>query len=175
MDPATESPVDSMPTEPEPSEEPSEPVDSPTSGVLASEAANKPLTLSDVFKYPAQWKEGRYDVADRKQVSGISGIISGCGDSYGKTLELRLANNFSKLKLEFGQTNSSNSSDQTLQVRLETNGEYVDSKSVKHNQITAMEISVQKVNALKINLTLKRTDGCNTGSIEAVLINMILS
>ncbi len=170
-DPSTESPT----TELSPTEEPSEPVESPTPGVLASEAAGRPLTLSNVFKYPPQWKEGRFDIADRKQVSGISGIISGCGESYGKTLELRLANNFSKLKLEFGQSNSSDSSDQTLQVQVDTNGQYVDAKSAKLNQITAMEISVQKVNALKIILTLKQTDGCNTGSVEAVLTNVVLS
>jgi hypothetical protein len=167
----SETPTESTETPPE---TPSEPTDSP-SGVLASEAANRPLTLSNVFKYPPGWKEGRYDVADRKQISGISGIVSACGDSYAKTLELRLANNFSKLKLEFGQSNSSQSSDQILQVRIDANGEYIDQKSAKLNQITTMEASVAKVNALKIIVTLKETDGCGTGAVEAVLSNVVLS
>jgi hypothetical protein len=170
-----ESPTVEPTTEESPSDGPTEPVETPTPGVLASEAAGKPLTLSSVFKYPPEWKEGRYDIADRKQASGISGIIPDCGDSYGQTLELRLANNFSKLKLEFGQSNSSESSDQTLQVRIDTNGQYVDQKTAKLNQITKMEISVAKVNAMKIILSLKQTDGCNSGSVEAVLTDVVLS
>lgn len=134
------------------------------------------MTLSKIFKYPDTWRDGRYDIADRKQVPGVGGLIPRCGDFDPAILELRLANNFSKLKLEFGQSNSSESSDQTLAVRIDANGQYRDQKSVKLNQIAAFEIPVQKVNALKISVYLKETPDCGGfGSAEAVLTNMVLS
>ncbi|TCC45074.1 hypothetical protein E0H75_31680 [Kribbella capetownensis] len=177
---ATETtPTETIPTDTpsvdSPSEEPSEPEDSEKPAVLPPEAANRPLTLSSIFKYPDGWRDGRYDVADRKQATGIGGTLNGCGDSYGQVLELRLANNFSKIKLEFGESNSSESSEQILQVRLDGNSQYIDQKTVKLNQIAAFDLPVQKVNALKISLSLKDSDGCGSGEVEAVLMNMVLS
>ncbi|MFI6831619.1 hypothetical protein ACIBG5_31265 [Kribbella sp. NPDC050241] len=167
-------PTDTPSVDP-PSEEPSEPEDSEKPAVLPPEAANRPLTLSSIFKSPDGWRDGRYDVADRKQATGIGGVLNGCGDSYGQVLELRLANNFSKIKLEFGESNSSESSEQILQVRVDGNSQYIDQKTVKLNQIAAFDLPVQKVNALKIILSLKDSDGCGSGEVEAVLMNMVLS
>jgi hypothetical protein len=142
---------------------------------LAADVAGRPLTLSNIFKYPVDWKDGRYDVADRKDATGIGGVLTACGEYDAPTLELRLANNFSRLKLEFGQSNSSESSDHTLVVRIDANGQYRDQKSIKLNQIAAFDLPVQNVNALKVIVSLKETTACGTGSAEAVLMNMILS
>jgi hypothetical protein len=167
--PSTE---DSSTTTPEEGET-GEPTDKPA--VLPPEAANKPLPLSSIFKYPDGWRDGRYDVADRKQATGIGGELRDCGDSYTQTLELRLANNFTRFKLEFGESNSSESSDQILQV--DANGQYRDQKTVKLNQIAAFDLDVAKVNALKIIVSLKESDACytNSGAVEAVLMNLVLS
>ncbi|TDC32088.1 hypothetical protein [Kribbella albertanoniae] len=155
-------------------DDPTEPTDSATPVALAADVAGRPLVLGNIFKYPDGWKDGRYDVADRKQSTGIGGILSGCG--YEQTLELRLANNFGRLKLEFGQSNSSESSDLVLVVRVDTNGQYRDQKSVKLNQIAAFDLPVPKVNALKIIVSLKETAECSgSGAVEAVLMNMVLS
>jgi len=130
--------------------EPTEPTDSATPDALAA------------------------DVADRKQATGIGGVLGACG--YEETLELRLANNFGRLKMEFGQSNSSESSDLVLVVRVDANGQYRDQKSVKLNQIATFDLPVPKVNALKIVVSLKNTDECSSsGAVEAVLMNMVLS
>ncbi|MFK4088452.1 hypothetical protein ACI2LF_30340 [Kribbella sp. NPDC020789] len=155
------------------STEPTEPTDSATPVALAADVAGRPLVLSNVFKYPDGWKDGRYDVADRKQATGIGGTLPGCG--YEEPLELRLANNFSRFKLEFGQSNSSETSDLVLVVRIDANGQYRDQKDVKLNQVAAFDLPVPKVNALKIIVSLKNTPQCGSGTVEAVLMNMVLS
>lgn len=152
---------------------PTEPTDSATPVALAPDVAGRPLVLSNIFKYPDGWKDGRYDVADRKQATGIGGTLAGCGSE--DALELRLANNFSKLKLEFGQSNSSETSDLVLVVRIDANGQYRDQKDVKLNQVAAFDLAVPKVNALKIIVSLKTTAQCGSGAVEAVLMNMVLS
>jgi hypothetical protein len=143
--------------------------------VLPTDIAGQALTLSNIFKYPDGWRDGRYDIADRKQVAGIGGLVDSCGDYNAQTLELRLANNFSRLKLEFGQSNSSDSSDQNLVIRIDANGRYVDLRSAKLNQIAAFDLPVAKVNALKIIVYLKADTGCSRGSVEAVLTKMVLT
>jgi hypothetical protein len=153
--------------------DPTEPTDSATPVGLAADVAGRPLVLSNIFKYPDGWKDGRYDVADRKQSTGIGGTLTGCG--YEDALELRLANNFSRFKLEFGQSNSSETSDLVLVVRIDANGQYRDQKDVKLNQIAAFDLPVPKVNALKIIVSLKSTAQCGSGAVEAVLMNMVVS
>ncbi|WP_344176745.1 hypothetical protein [Kribbella lupini] len=162
-----------MPIETPVTDDSGEPTDSATPVALATDVAGRPLVLGNIFKYPDGWKDGRYDIADRKQATGIGGTLSGCG--YEETLELRLANNFGRLKLEFGQSNSSETSDQVLVVRIDANGQYRDQKSVKLNQIAAFDLPVPKVNALKVIVSLKNTAECNGGAVEAVLMNMVLS
>ncbi|MFD7154244.1 hypothetical protein ACFV9C_06590 [Kribbella sp. NPDC059898] len=142
---------------------------------LGPEATNRPLTMSNIFKAPPGWRDGRFDVADRKQATGIGGDLSSCGDDIGQVLELRLANNFTSLKFDFGQSNASESSDQVLQVRVDTNGQYRDLRTVKQNQIASMSIPVTKVNALKIIVSLKEGEGCGSGAVQAVLMNLILT
>ena len=158
------------------STQPTEPTDSATPTALAADVAGRPLTLSNIFNHPEEWKDGRFDIADRKQSTGIGGVLNDCGELSASTLELRLANNFSRLKLEFGQSNASESSDKLLMVRVDANGAYQDQKSTKLNQIAAFDLGVQKVNALKIIVYLKRTPECfQGGTVEAVLMNMVLS
>ncbi|TCC57569.1 hypothetical protein E0H73_29800 [Kribbella pittospori] len=170
----TDTPSVDQPTDP-PTEPPTEPTDSETPAVLPPDAKNRPLTLSSIFKYPDGWRDGRYDVADRKQATGIGGELDSCGDNWAQVLELRLANNFNRLKLEFGQSNSSESSDQVLQVRIDTNGKYADQKTVPLNKIATLDVSVSSVNALKVIVSLAQSDGCQSGRVEAVLMNMVLS
>lgn len=153
--------------------EPTEPTDSATPVALAADVAGRPLVLGNIFKYPDGWKDGRYDVADRKQATGIGGTLTSC--NYEDALELRLANNFSRFKLEFGQSNSSDTSDLVLVVRIDANGQYRDQKEVKLNQVAAFDLTVPKVNALKIIVSLKNTPQCGSGAVEAVLMNMVLS
>jgi hypothetical protein len=155
--------------------EPPETDDSASPAVLPLDIAGRPLTLSNIFKYPDGWRDGRYDVADRKQATGIGGIVRLCGDSSAQVLELRLANNFNRFRLEFGQSNSSDDSDQVMVVRVDLNGQYRDQKTSKLNQITSFDLSVPKVNALKISISLKEGRNCGSGTIEAVLMNLILS
>ncbi|MFI5734062.1 hypothetical protein ACIA49_28360 [Kribbella sp. NPDC051587] len=169
----TETPPTTAPTSAPVGDDSTEPTDSATPVALAADVAGRPLVLSNVFEYPDGWKDGRYDVADRKQVTGIGGTLSNCDVE--DALELRLANNFGRLKLEFGQSNSSESSDQVLVVRIDANGQYRDQKSVKLNQVAAFDLPVPKVNALKIIVSLKNTEGCGSGAVEAVLMNMVLS
>ncbi|GAA0934850.1 hypothetical protein GCM10009554_21240 [Kribbella koreensis] len=171
----TETPLET-PTDVPPTDSSGEPTESEaTPLVLPTEVAGQPLTLSNIFKYPDGWRDGRYDIADRKQVAGIGGLVDTCGDYNAQTLELRLANNFSRLKLEFAESNSSDDSDQTLVVRIDANGRYQDLRSAKLNQIAAFDLPVAKVNALKIIVYLKPDTGCGTGSVEAVLTKMVLT
>lgn len=164
-------PTDDPPTDP-PTDDGG---DGQTPVPLPPDATNRPLTLSSIFKVPPGWRDGRFDVADRRQASGIGGDLQSCGDDLGQVLELRLANNFKWLKFDFGQSNASESSDQVLQVRVDTNGQYRDLRTVRQNQIASMAIAVPKVNALKIIVSLKEGDGCNTGAVQAVLMNLILT
>jgi hypothetical protein len=145
--------------------------------VLPPEAAGQPLTLGKFFHYPDWWKDGRFDVADRRQTPGIAGVVNLCGSgASGDTLELRLANNFKLLKLEAGQSNSSENSDQTMLVRIDANGQYRDMKKIKLNQVTSFQIPVDHVNALKIIVSLDQDDKeCGMGTVEAVLMNLVLS
>jgi hypothetical protein len=166
----TGTPPESQPTE---SGEPTESAATPV--VLPTEVAGQALTLSNIFKYPDGWRDGRYDLADRKQVAGIGGLVNTCGDYQAQTLELRLANNFTRLKLEFGQSNTSESSDQTLVVRIDANGRYMDQRSAKLNQISAFDLAVPKVNALKIIVYLKESADCSGSGVEAVLTKMVLT
>jgi hypothetical protein len=149
--------------------------DEQTPAPLPPDATNRPLTLSSIFKVPPGWRDDRFDVADRKQASGIGGELQACGDNAAQVLELRLANNFKLLKFDFGQSNASESSDQVLQVRVDTNGQYRDLRTVRQNQIASMAIAVPKVNALKIIVSLKEGEGCGTGAVQAVLMNLILT
>jgi hypothetical protein len=171
----TDSPSDPPTTDPTDAPPPDDGGDGQTPLPLPPDATNRPLTLSSIFKVPPGWRDDRFDVADRKQASGIGGELQSCGDDVGQVLELRLANNFKSLKFDFGQSNASESSDQVLQVRVDTNGQYRDLRTVRQNQIASMAIAVPKVNALKIIVSLKEGDGCGTGAVQAVLMNLILS
>ncbi|WP_432877410.1 hypothetical protein ACQPYH_28670 [Kribbella sp. CA-245084] len=154
--------------------EPPDPVET-TPGVLPPEATGKPLQLESFFKYPDGWRDGRYDIADRKQVAGIAGQLQSCGQDNGQTLELRLANNFTRLRFDFAQSNTSESSDQVLQVRIDANGAFRGQRSVKLNQIGTVDVVVSGVNALKLTVSLKESPACGSGSVEAVLANILLT
>jgi hypothetical protein len=135
--------------------------DEPTNGesekppVLSKEASGRDLTLADFFAAPDEWRDGRFDVAGQKNVTGIGGDLSYCQEDQDEnhpTLELRLANNFSKITMKVGQNDLSQSSDAVLNVQLKGNGKYTDSTRVPFNKVDAFSAPVSDVNALKIEV-----------------------
>lgn len=145
-------------SEPSPSEteSPTEPSDdeSERPPVLDEKATGRDLTLSDFFTVPDNWRDGRFDVAGERGLSGISGELTDCSaDQDGHTtLELRLANRFKKISMNVGQSDDSRQSDAVLNVRLLGNGKYIDSVKVPFNKIDKFSASVSDVNALKIEV-----------------------
>lgn len=143
--------------------------------ILGEENKGEPLTLSDFFR-PSEryWEENRYDVADQRDVSGISSEIDECGTrgySDPEDLELRLANNFTRLMFTAGQANGSISSKQTLVVRVEGNGGQLDIKRIPFNEIATFDISVPDVNSVIIQVYLddEVEDCIYNGSAQVVL------
>lgn len=61
-------------------------------------------------------------------------------------------------------------------VRVDANGQYRDLKKIKLNQIASFDLKVDHVNALKIIVSMDSDlPNCGAGSIEAVLMNVVLS
>lgn len=149
-----------------PSPSPSRPTDSETSAAVATEKAGSPLSLSDFFRPASDWSENRFDVADKSQVSGISSEVRTFYESDAKTLELRLANNFTTLSFSVGQANESTSSEQTLVVKVMGNGKQLDVHRVPFNTIQKVSVPVRDVNAAKIRIYL---DDANRKSYDSVL------
>lgn len=174
----SESPSESeTPTDP-PSEETVEPTDGGSEGppILDEKATGRDLTLSDFFAVPDSWRDGRFDVAGERQLTGISGTMTRCESDQEDhlTLELRLANRFKKISMNVGQGDQSRQSDAVLNVRLVGNGKYIDSVKVPFNKIDEFSASVSDVNALKIE-TWIGGDKCRTGyTVDAVFTNLRL-
>lgn len=150
--------------------------ESPSDGpVLGEDRAGEALTLADFFRPSENWEEGRFDVADETDVSGISSEVTECEISdYGPNavLELRLANNFETLKFSVGQSNSSESSESTLVVRAVGNGEQIDIQQVPFDEVQEFELDVKDVNALRIETFLEEDQESycsDEGPVNAVL------
>lgn len=142
-------------------------------GELGSDARGRRLTLADFFNPSSDWQEKRYNIADQKDVPGIAAVI---GDCYSTSeLELRLANNFQQLQFSVAQSNDSRSSDQNLSVEVLANNAQVDIRSVPFNQIQAFTIPVSGVNALKIRMSLDRSNHNCGGSVIGVVTDATLS
>lgn len=147
--------------------------------VLDAAQKGKPLTLADFFRPDASyWEENRFDVADQRDILGISAPISSCGaSSYGtKELELRLQNNFEKLTFSAGQANDSESSSDTLIVRVTGNGGQIDTKRIPFNETAVFDVPVTGVNSLKIEVFLdEEIENCGyDGDSKVVLWNLEL-
>lgn len=147
---------------------------SPTdSAVLGEDVKGQSLTLSEFFQPGEDWTENRYDVADENNVSGIAGDITECGTGWSgpDRLELRLANNFEQLSFKVGQANQSESSRQTLVVRVVGNGNQIDIQRIPFNEVQDFDIDVEDVNALEIEFSLDEevTDCTSLGESTAVL------
>lgn len=149
--------------------------DASQGAVLGEDRAGDSLTLADFFRPDTNWTENRFDVADEPDVSGIASEVSQCEiTDYGPNavLELRLANNFEKLNFSVGQSNSSESSDSTLVVRVVGNGDQIDIQRVPFDQVQDFDLDVSDVNALQIEAFLDQgsSNACyREGPVTAVV------
>lgn len=139
------------------------------STTVATEKAGNPLSLADFLEPESYWMEKRFDVADKANVSGIAVELRGYGSSDTRTLELRLANNFSNLNFKIGQANDSRSSDRVLLVRIVGNGKQLDVQKVPFNTIQEVSVPVKGVNAVKIELVLEQGTTYDSKTVLAVL------
>lgn len=140
-------------------------------GVLTEDDEGRQLGLDDFFNAGSNWEERRYDLADQRDVPGVGTTVGSCGQSSysDRTLELRLANNFSELSFSAAQANNSQRSDQNLVVEIVANNEQRDIRSVPFNQIQDFTLDVAGVNALVIRLYLDdAVDNCG-GSVIGVI------
>lgn len=130
--------------------------------------------MADFFEAPEEWRDGRFDVASERGVTGISGPLRTCteDDAKAEILELRLANNFSRLSMRFGQGNDSEGSDAEVLVRVVGNGKFIDSGRVKFNRLETLTVSVPNVNALKIEVYLTGNQCSSSKSVNAVITGL---
>lgn len=165
-----------------PTEDPTDPSDpteedSERPPVLDEKATGRDLTMSDFFSAPEEWQDGRFQVAGRRDLAGISGPLYYCRDdqSTHDVLELRLANQFKRISMKIGQSDESEQSDAMVNVRLLGNGKYIDSVKVPFNKIDEFSASVSDVNALKIEVWIGG-DKCEDGGkkVGAVLTGLRL-
>jgi hypothetical protein len=164
----TESVLSDDPGEPEPGESTPPPV-------LGKDASGRDLTTADFFALPEGWRDGRFNVAGKQQLSGIAGPLTNCEDDASDsttTLELRLANNFGAITMNLGQSDDSSSSDSIMYVKVLGNGKYVDATSVPFNRVQPFRVKVQDVNALKIQVWMGGPKCDYRKSIDAVIMNL---
>ncbi len=137
--------------------------------------SGKELTTADFFSTPEDWRDGRFDVAGKRDLAGIAGPLQDCSQEPrddSPAIELRLANNFSKISMKIGQSDDSKSSDSVVKVKLIGNGAYIDSSQVSFNKIQTLDAPVAGVNALKVQVW-QTGDHCEYDSeVEAVLMEL---
>lgn len=149
--------------------------DSDKPPVLDQQATGRDLTTADFFAVPQDWRDGRFDVAGQQDLAGIAGRMADCDrepDDYSPTIELRLANNFSKIYLKLGQSDDSPSSEVELNVNLVGNGKYIDTARVPFNKIQSLQAPVANVNALKLQFWMSGEKCDGSDQIEAVLMGL---
>jgi hypothetical protein len=143
--------------------------------VLDKNATGRDLTTGDFFRTPDEWRDGRFNVAGKQAVAGVAGPLDDCEEQasdYSPTIELRLANNFSRVSMKIGQSDDSESSDAIVYVNVLGNGKYLDSTQVAFNKIQLLDAPIADVNALKIQVW-RGGDRCTTSnSTEAVLTEL---
>jgi hypothetical protein len=143
--------------------------------VLDKGASGRDLTTADFFSTPEEWRDGRFNVAGKQALAGIAGPLNNCEEQaseYSPTIELRLANNFSRVSMKIGQSDDSESSDSVVYVKLLGNGKYLDSTQVAFNKIQMLDASVLDVNALKIQVWRGGEHCASSTSSEAVLMEL---
>jgi hypothetical protein len=169
--------VSNTDTETTPSEsadvEPSDTQSSSGPPILRSGDTGRPLTLADVFAATDGWRDDRFDIASKSGLTGIGSVVTSCYESDPVTVELRLAEGFTKLKMNVGQANNSASSDESLVTLVIANGKQVDSHHIPFNTVQPFNVSVAGVNALIVQIYLD-PDQCNksrstTRSVLAVI------
>jgi hypothetical protein len=143
--------------------------------VLEKDASGRDLKTADFFSAPEGWRDGRFDVAGKKALTGVAGPLTSCQDEASddtSTIELRLANNFSNISMKVGQGDDSESSDSVVSVKLLGNGKYIDTVKVPFNQVNTLKAPVADVNALKIQVWMGGDD-CESGKrVDAVLTEL---
>ena len=107
------------------------------------------LTLSSFFR-PSQWEESQYNVANLKNVAGISTTVSGCAGWGEQTLELRLGSSYELLKFSIGQAQDSFSSSSVIAVKVLADSRQVDIEKVPFSKVQEFSENVTGVSALKI-------------------------
>jgi hypothetical protein len=173
--PTSESP--SIVEEPSPTEGESEPSDddTPKPPVLTKDVSGRDLTTTDFFKRPDGWQDGRFSAAGKQDVPGVSGTVDDCADQADDNtpaVELRLANNFTKISMIVAQGDDSEQSDAILNVRAEGNGTYKDTAHVPFNTTKAFSVQVAAVNAFKLQFWLSGKK-CSSGEdVRVVLTNL---
>ena len=165
------------PTDVSSSDETAEPTDdeSDKPPVLDQQATGRDLTTADFFSVPEGWRDARFDVAGQQELAGVGGMLESCReqpDDYSPTIELRLANNFSKISMRLGQSDDSPSSDVDVNVKLVGNGKYIDTARVPFNKIQSLDAPVANVNALKLQFWISGEECDNSDQIEAVLMGL---
>lgn len=142
--------------------------------VLQLDDAGRTLVLADFMRPDEEWKQNRYSIASKADVTGIGHEISSCGDSFPESLELRLANNFQKLEFSVGQDNLSEVTDQKLVVRVMGNNKELEIYRVPFNTHQTFNVNVEDVNAFTIETFLDdEVESCD-GSVGAVFYEMKL-
>jgi NPCBM/NEW2 domain-containing protein len=151
-----------------------DPEESDKPPVLGEEASGRALTTADFFDTPDDWADGRFNVAGQKDLAGIGGPLSNCEDEASDsspTIEIRLANNFTRLSMKVGQSDESPSSESEVNVKVLGNGKYLDTVRVPFNKIVNLEAPVTGVNALKLQVWMGG-ENCNGDDVEAVLMDL---
>lgn len=96
-----------------------------------------------------------------------------CGSSP-SVLELRLAHNFTKIKFDVGQSNDSQSSDNSVLVDVIMGQNKIDSKSLPFDTVLPFNEDITGANSLKITFRLD-PNKCRDGSVTVVVSNMTVS
>jgi hypothetical protein len=139
------------------------PTDTPSSSgppILKSGDTGRPLTLADVFSKTDGWRDDRFDIASKSGLTGMGSLVTSCYESNPVTIELRLAEGFTKLTMNVGQANNSDSSDESLVTQVIANGKQIDSHHIPFNTVQPFNESVAGVNALIVEMYLD-PDQCN--------------
>lgn len=161
-------------------EEPTEPTEEPGGEdsdkppVLDKGATGRALTTADFFATPQEWADGRFNVAGQQDLAGVGGPLYNCEDEASDesaTIEIRLANNFTRLSMKVAQSDESPASDAEVNVKVLGNGKYLDTVRVPFNKIANLQAPVTGVNALKLQIWMGG-ENCSGDDVEAVLMDL---
>lgn len=142
--------------------------------VIQPKDAGRNLVLADFVRPDDDWKQNRYNIASKTNITGIGNEISSCGDYGAASLEMRLANNFEKFEFSVGQDNLSEKTDQKLVVRVKGNNKELDVYRVPFNKYQTFDVDVTDVNALTIETFLDEEVESCSGSVVAVFYDIKL-